>query len=98
VALGLLGLAGETGELTGLVIGWVRDGMAREGGSLAVLPTRPRGGSQLLRIAIAPPVPGALGPVGRTGRVLLDRQAPRRPELSLPSVSLSSLKMQGFPP
>lgn len=70
-----LRLAGEAEERPGTVLGWMPDGMAREGGRLAVLPTRPLGNSQLLRVAIAPPEPGAPCPVGRTGRLLLDRHA-----------------------
>lgn len=71
-----LRLAGETQERRGTVLGWVPDGMAREGGQLAVLPTRPLGNSQLLRVAIAQPDAGMPCPVGRTGRLLLDRHAP----------------------
>jgi hypothetical protein len=47
--------------------------MAREGGRIAVLPTRPLGNSQLLRVAIAQPEAGTPCPIGRTGRLLLDR-------------------------
>lgn len=66
-------LAGETTERLGTVVGWVPDRSAQEGGRLAALPTRPRGGGQVVQIAIAPPAPDAACPVGRTGRVLFTR-------------------------
>ncbi len=68
-----LRLAGESEERHGTVLGWLPDGMARDGGRIAVLPTRPLGNSTLLRIAIAQPEAGAPCPIGRTGRLLLDR-------------------------
>lgn len=74
-------LDGEPEARSGTVQGWLPDGMAREGGRLAALPTRPRGGSQIVQIGIAPAAPGHPCPVGRTGRVLFDRPGLRLPAL-----------------
>ncbi len=69
-----LRLDGESEERPGKVTGWITDGTLRADGHLAVLPTRPRGASQVARVAIAQPR-GQECPVGRTGRVLFDRAA-----------------------
>lgn len=91
-----LRLAGESTELLGTVTGWVPEGMAREGGRLAVLPTRPRGNSQLLQIALDAPPRGAACPVGRTGRVVMERSS-RLPDLGSLRGLLPTFDMRGQP-
>lgn len=91
-----LRLAGESAEVVGTVIGWVPEGMARDGGRLAVLPTRPRGNSQLLQIALDPPTRGAPCPVGRTGRVVMERSA-RAPDLAGLRALLPTFRVPGMP-
>lgn len=68
-----LRLDGESADRAGTVRGWLPEGMTQEGGRLAVVPTRPRGRSQVAEIALDAPPDGAACPVGRSGRVLFER-------------------------
>jgi hypothetical protein len=66
-------LQGDIAYRPGTVLGWLPDGMAREGGHLAALPARPREPSRVLRIALdGAPQDCA---VGRHGRVVFDARA-----------------------
>lgn len=67
-----LRLAGETQERIGVVSGRHGEGLAREAGNLAALPSRPHGQSALVRITLSPFEPGMLCPVGRVGRVIFE--------------------------
>lgn len=66
-------LAGELRERTGTVRQWLPEGMAREGGRLALLPSRPPGASRLLEVALPEPEPDGACLVGRTARVVIPR-------------------------
>jgi multidrug resistance efflux pump len=69
-------LQGELAYRPGTVLGWLPDGMAREGGQLAALPGRPREPSRVLRIALAGAAEDCA--VGRHGRVVFDARAQPR--------------------
>ena len=71
-------LDGEEAPRHGIVEGLLPEGMLSEGGRLAVLPTRPQGGSQVAQVAIEQPATGTPCPIGRTGRVVFDLRLPGR--------------------
>ena len=66
-------LAGEARDREGTAQSWLPEGMAREGGRLALLPSRPAGPSRLLEVALPEPEPGAPCLVGRTARAVIER-------------------------
>ncbi|MGG5822649.1 HlyD family efflux transporter periplasmic adaptor subunit [Falsiroseomonas sp. HW251] len=66
-------LDGDPTERAGVVHGFLPDGMVTEGGRIAAVPTRPRGGGQVVQVDIATPPQGPACPVGRTGRVIFER-------------------------
>jgi multidrug resistance efflux pump len=65
-------LDGEEASRYGTVTGLMPEGMLGDGGRIALTPTRPHGGSQVVQVAMPEPPPGAPCLIGRTGRVSFD--------------------------
>jgi len=71
---------GEQAPRYGKVAGWLPEAMLSQGGRIAVAPSRPQGGSRVVRVTIDQPQTGTPCPIGRTGRVIFDT------ELGLPGL------------
>jgi hypothetical protein len=69
-------MQGELAYRAGTVLGWLPEGMARDGGQMAALPARPRDPSRVLRIALDGAAQDCA--VGRQGRVVFDARAQAR--------------------